>query len=231
MTTFYQPLDGYCYNSDSVILYDFICKMNIKGDVLEVGSGCGIIGILCARDLEFRLTQIEIQKDFAFLSNKNAKSNGIDSIVLNIDFLKNEVSKKYDYIISNPPYYKSGNLSSKNKSIACCKMSSFLKISDFFRKVKLSLKPKGYFIFCYESSSFDKVCCELDKNNLCVETVRFVYPNEDKKSKLVLISARINSKSSMDVLSPLFIQNNMDFSDEMTNIYKNANTWSIKCRL
>ena len=46
----YQPESGYCYNSDSLFLYDFVNKLNPKGDMLDVGAGCGIVGLLCARD-------------------------------------------------------------------------------------------------------------------------------------------------------------------------------------
>lgn len=41
-----QLSDGYRYNSDSLLLADFVLEMGIKNQVLEVGSGCGIIGIL-----------------------------------------------------------------------------------------------------------------------------------------------------------------------------------------
>ncbi|MFK0341710.1 methyltransferase, partial [Campylobacter coli] len=37
-----QLSDGYRYNSDSLLLADFVLEMGIKNQVLEVGSGCGI---------------------------------------------------------------------------------------------------------------------------------------------------------------------------------------------
>ena len=42
----FQPKNGYCYNSDTMFLYDFTTKFNIKGDVLDVGGGCGVLGLL-----------------------------------------------------------------------------------------------------------------------------------------------------------------------------------------
>jgi len=42
----YQEKGGYCYNSDTLFLYDFICKKGIRGNVLDVGCGCGILGLL-----------------------------------------------------------------------------------------------------------------------------------------------------------------------------------------
>ena len=46
----YQPESGYCYNSDSMFLYDFVSSFKPKGEVLDVGAGCGIVGLLVARD-------------------------------------------------------------------------------------------------------------------------------------------------------------------------------------
>ncbi|MFA9374886.1 MAG: methyltransferase, partial [Poseidonibacter sp.] len=42
----YQPKDGYCYNSDTHFLYNFIVQSlkkfkNIKGELLDIGSGSG----------------------------------------------------------------------------------------------------------------------------------------------------------------------------------------------
>ncbi|EAK0114761.1 methyltransferase, partial [Campylobacter jejuni] len=46
LITLAQLSQGYRYNSDSLILADFILKQGIKGAVFDVGAGCGIIGIL-----------------------------------------------------------------------------------------------------------------------------------------------------------------------------------------
>ena len=229
--TFYQALNGYFYNSDSIILYDFAISCNIKKDVLEVGSGCGIIGLLCARDRKINLTQIEIQKDFSFLSSKNAEINSIESKVINDNFLNYTSNERYDYIISNPPFYRNDDVSSNNIKIAYCKMSKFLEISKFFKHVKYFLKPNAHFIFCYEASSIHLVLYELTKNHFSVEKMKFVHPKEDKASKVVLISARLNSKSSIKILPPLFIQKGDSFSTEMLDMYDKANTYSIKCEL
>ena len=50
----YQPLNGYCYNSDTHFLFNFICKnlekyKNISGELLDIGSGSGILGLLVAK--------------------------------------------------------------------------------------------------------------------------------------------------------------------------------------
>ena len=224
----YQPQNGYCYTSDSIILYDFISSYNIKGEVLEVGSGCGIIGLLVARDNPINLSQIDIQEDFYLLSKKNAEINNIKSKIINKDFLQYKNDKRYDYIISNPPFYENGNVPSNDAKIATCKMETYLNMKSFFKNVKLFLKPKGYFIFCYKASSLSEIIYNLKVNHLTPQEIRFVHTKEAKNANLVLIYARLNSKSKTNIISPLIMHKENELSKEILEIYNKANTHTIK---
>ncbi len=62
LITLAQLSQGYRYNSDSLILADFILKQGIKGAVFDVGAGCGIIGILLKKYCNLSLSLIDIQK-------------------------------------------------------------------------------------------------------------------------------------------------------------------------
>lgn len=63
LITLAQLSQGYRYNSDSLILADFILKQGIKGAVFDVGAGCGIIGILLKNIANLSLSLIDIQKE------------------------------------------------------------------------------------------------------------------------------------------------------------------------
>jgi tRNA1Val (adenine37-N6)-methyltransferase len=140
----YQPKNGYCYNSDTMFLYDFISKFNVKGDVLEVGGGCGVLGLLIKRDFpKINLTIIEKQKIMSEFILKNLKENSLEAEVINADFLECEFDKKYDFIISNPPFYK-GTLKSENEIIKTARYEEFLPMKEFFKKVNSLLKERGY---------------------------------------------------------------------------------------
>lgn len=85
----YQINEGYCYNSDSLFLWDFARTHLHHGQkVLEIGSGSGVIGLLCARDLEITLFQVELQREYALLNLKNATHNNIFTHVINVNCLE-----------------------------------------------------------------------------------------------------------------------------------------------
>ena len=227
----YQEDDGFLFNSDSHYLYDFIAKLNPKGDLLDIGSGCGILGLLIARDFKVDLTSIDIQENSTFLTSQNAKVNHIKCEALCGDFLEYEFGKKFDYIVSNPPYYSSDVIKSENKKLFISRYEDNLELEKFIKKVKTLLKPRGHFIFCHDGKKIDVIFSLLSKNKLKPIGIRFVYGSDTKSSHLVFVHARSSSNSPVKIYPPLIATQNGKFSDEVVAIYQKTSTHSIKCKL
>ncbi len=228
----YQPQEGYCYNSDSVFLYDFIDSFKPKDRVLDVGAGCGIVGLLVARDNpKVQLEAVEKQDAFVEYATINARVNKIEYKIHKKNFLEFDSEIKYDYIISNPPFYHDRASVSKNDMLFNARYNINLPLKDFFKKVSRLLKPQAHFIFCYDASQFGLICAQLEKVKLRVVDVRFVHPKIDKKASLVMLHVRNGSKSMMNVHKPLISFDGNEFTQEVKNIYKKARTQSIKCLL
>jgi len=223
----YQPKNGYCYNSDTMFLYDFISKFNIKGDVLEVGGGCGVLGLLIKRDFpKINLTIIEKQKVMYDFTLKNSKENNLEAEVINADFLEYKFDKKFNFIISNPPFYK-GTLKSENEIKKIARYEEYLPMEEFFNKVKSLLVENGEFIFCYDAKRIDDIIKTLPKP-LKITDMRFMYPRVNKNASLVMIRAKRHAKSMVKIHPPLIGFEGEEYSKEASEIYKKANTKSIK---
>ncbi len=228
----YQPEVGYCYNSDSIFLYDFISSFHPKGRVLDVGAGCGVVGLLVARDNpKVELEAVEKQQSFIHYATTNARVNKIPYKMHESDFLHLDESLKYDYIISNPPFYHDGVTKSENEMLFNARYNINLPLEAFFKKVSRLLKPKAHFIFCYDASQFGLICAELERVKLRVIDVQFVHPKIDKKASLVMVHVRNSSKSFMKVWSPFISFDGSEFSLQAQDIYKKASTQSIKCTI
>ncbi len=227
----YQEKDGYCYNSDTLFLYDFISKQNLKGDVLDIGCGCGILGLLIKDKFLVDLTGIDIQKNNIFLSKINAKNNHFKTNFIFDDFLEYNFDKKFDFIISNPPFYRAESQQSNNLSKKISRFSDSMPLEKFIEKSNFLLKPRGKFIFCYDASHVQDVLTNLDKYKLRVEKMRFIHPKKDKKATVFMLEARKNSKSLTEILPPLITHDGKDFSEEVQNIYKKIGLKSLKCEL
>lgn len=228
----YQPESGYCYNSDSVFLYDFISSFNPKGDILDVGAGCGIVGLLVARDNpKVKLEAVEKQDAFVEYARHNARVNKIEYKLHKGDFLDLGEEKKFDYIISNPPFYPEGITKSDNEMLFNARYNSNLPLNEFFKKVSRILKPHSHFIFCYDATQFGELCIALEKVKLKVVDVQFVHPKIDRAASLVMIHARNGSKSRMKIWEPFISFEENEFSMKAQSVYKKAATQSIKCQL
>ena len=74
----------------------------LSGDVLDFGCGYGPVGIYIKSYTNSNVDMIDVNERALNLAKKNAKLNGVDVNIFESDIYSN-VTKKYDYIITNPP--------------------------------------------------------------------------------------------------------------------------------
>lgn len=230
----YQPSNGYCYNSDTHFLYNFISInlekfKNIKGDLLDIGSGSGILGLLVSRDYEkLNLNQCEIQNVFQEFSSRNAVCNKIEAKMHKGSFLELNFDKQFDICVSNPPFYHSDVIKSENEIKRIARYNDNMPLRDFIKKVSKILKSNGKFFFCYDVKQLNEIIFYLKEYKLNIESLQFVHPKKDKDATLVLVYARKNSKSLLSILKPVVVFEDEDFTQEVQEIYKKSSTHSIK---
>lgn len=75
---------------------------DIFGDVLDFGCGYGPIGIYIKKTYNANVDMIDINKRAINLSLKNSKLNKVSVNIFESNIYEN-INKKYDYIITNPP--------------------------------------------------------------------------------------------------------------------------------
>jgi len=230
MRTFlYQSSRGYCYNSDSIFLYAFAREFKIKGNVLDIGCGVGVLASLLAKDFKADFYAVEKQEEMAFYAKKNFKLNSLDIKLINSDFLKFTIDTQFDYIISNPPFYKVDKHQSPNISKNIARYEHHLPLDRLINKVSKLLKPKGYFIFCYDAWQLEDILVELNNNNIRAEFIKFVHSKGNKEAKIVMITARKGSNARSKILPPLIVfDKSGKYTDEAKEAFELADTHSIK---
>jgi len=225
----YQPTKGYAYNSDSIFLYDFISGFQPKGSLLDVGCGVGIISLLLSRDFNISTTIIDKQKSMLMYAKHNYKINNLEVDAYLGDFIEFSEEKKFDFVVSNPPFYDSAVIQSENEHLNIARYAHHLPILEFIAKVKKVLRPRGRFIFCYDAKQIDRLLFALKENKINPEVLRFVHSKVDRESKLVMISARMNSKSLTKIMPPLIVfDKNSNYLEEPREAFFKAKTQSIK---
>ena len=75
---------------------------DISGDVLDFGCGYGPIGIYLKKTFDVEVDAVDVSIRAMNLAKKNAELNKVDINIFESNIYEN-VRKKYDYIITNPP--------------------------------------------------------------------------------------------------------------------------------
>jgi len=101
------------FETEELVEYtiSYIKKMfKEKINIIDLGTGSGCIAITLKKKINSNVSAIDISKEALEVARENAKKNKVE-----IDFIQNDmldnISDKFDVIISNPPYI------SKNEEI------------------------------------------------------------------------------------------------------------------
>lgn len=88
--------------------------------VVDVGTGSGVIAICAAKYGRCRVTAIDVSRQALEVARGNAQLHGVQEAVT---FLSGDLleplppGEKFDFIVSNPPYVKSGEMESLAKEV------------------------------------------------------------------------------------------------------------------
>lgn len=222
-----QKEDGFCFGMDAVLLSDF-AKVKRGGNVLDLGTGTGILPILmeAKNPQAASFTGLEIQSEMAEMASRSVKLNGLEQRVRIVEGDIREASTIFshdsmDVITSNPPYMI-GNHGLKNpkeaKAIARHEiLCSFKDISMAARKL---LKNKGVLYIVHRSFRLAEILNQLSKDGLEPKRIRFVHPYRNKESNIFLLEAVKGGKSRMIVEPPLIVYDRPNqYTDEIYKIY------------
>lgn len=80
-----------------------LLQEDIRGKVLDLGCGYGVIGITLAKFFEIELTMLDINERALDLARRNCQRNGIQNVKLVESNGMEKVSEDFDTIVTNPP--------------------------------------------------------------------------------------------------------------------------------
>ncbi len=75
----------------------------LHGDILEVGCGYGVIPIILSKVCDAKFDGVDVNRRALHLAEMNKKENKCSNITFFESNCYENVNKKYDFIITNPP--------------------------------------------------------------------------------------------------------------------------------
>lgn len=87
----------------SRLLLEFIPLVEVGAEVLDMGCGYGVLGIVISKKTGANVDMVDINKRALHLAKQNLKANKCTNITIFESNAYQNVKKKYDTIITNPP--------------------------------------------------------------------------------------------------------------------------------
>jgi tRNA1(Val) A37 N6-methylase TrmN6 len=206
-----------------LLLYDFALGGNLKGDILDIGCGSGVVGLLLARDTGAGLVGIDRQEEMVACSQKSAEANSVEAEFVCVDAADFCHDRKFGVVVSNPPFYPSCGTRSPNDSKNIARYDVYLPFDVLAQKANAQMHNRGSFIFCYDARTLQSVMHTLKERKFFISRLRFVHPDATKEARLMLVEANKYQKGTMQVMPPLL----MDDAAYLESVRKKANTVSM----
>ena len=190
-------------STDSMVLADF-CRIKHGSRVLDLGCGCGTLGLLLlGADETLRVSGIEIQEPAARQAQENAAENGFsDHVHIVCGDLRQAHADiapgSFDCVLSNPPYYppESGYLHTQDslcaaRSELCCPFDALCAAAA------QALRWGGRFFLVHKPERLVDLMTGLRAARLEPKRIRFVRHRAESAVNLVLIESRLGGKPGL----------------------------------
>lgn len=241
-----QNTNGLTFGTDAYLLAAFTettssCRTLSKKIAVDLGSGSGIIPLLCAHKKRFsKIYAIEIQNKFANIIKRNAELNNFDKIIkpicadirdINLSFFP----KAVDVVTANPPYMtQNSGKRNEHEEKYVARHEVYGGIDDFCACAHRILKFGGKFLTVWRPDRLGDLMYSLRDNKLEVKRQIFIHAHPASEPSMVLTEAIKGAAPGMKVYRPLFLSRNKSdcaaniLSTDAAKIYSNCSFEGFK---
>ena len=187
-------------NTDGVLLAA-LADNNVYENILDIGTGTGVIALMLAqRFKQAKIHAVEIDKEASVTASKNFE-NSIFSNRLSISNIPIEIfntDKRFDVIISNPPYFVNDlRNAEEKKGIARHANDEFF--ANLLLKVDEFLAPTGCFWFILPIKQATLLVKEAHQYGLTVSRQILIHSDQTKPAfRWIVCLNRLKNKVEIE---------------------------------
>lgn len=183
-------------STDSMVLAHF-AKLPPNARVLDLGSGCGTLGLLlCARDPGCTVTGVELSEDAHRTALDNIQRNRLDDRMVSLCADLRSVSERFSpgefsLCVSNPPYF-SGGPASRNQPLA--RREDTCRPEELFSAAGWCLKYGGDFFLVHKPERLAQLIALADRQGLTAKRLLLLRHREGGPVNLIFLQLRKGGK-------------------------------------
>ena len=238
--TLTESKNGLTFGTDAFLLAAF-CEGGAKKRCADLGSGTGVIPLLCIQRNKFnKAYAVEIQERFAEIIRQNAEQNMLsDRVIPLCADIRNvkavDTDGELDVVTANPPYMTvdSGKRNEHDeKFIARHEVCG--DINDFCACAYRLLKHGGKLYTVWRPDRLCDLLCALRQNRLEPKIIIFVCATTENEPSMVLVQSTKGAASGTRVLRPLILHDskedakNCKLSADAAAIYESCSFKNFK---
>jgi tRNA1Val (adenine37-N6)-methyltransferase len=189
--------------------------------VLDVGSGTGLLMHMLAQKSNAEIHGIEIDFDAYKQSKENIQTNKFNDRlkVFPGDIRGHSFPDRYDFIISNPPFFENDLQSSTHKK-NIAKHSSELNFEDLLKAIDLNLKPTGEFGVLLPHDRAERFEDLARQNNFFLQEKLSVRQTPEHNYFRAILHFSKNKNEVSDQYELTIINEKGDYSTEFTELMR-----------
>lgn len=192
--------------TDGVLLGAWASMPCKEGLLLDIGCGSGILSLMMAQRSEgnMRIDAIDIDEGAVIDSKNNFAATpwnkNLNAICCNFVSFTKECAKKYDIVISNPPFFSEDTLSPDIKRSSARNTSS-LSFDSLFEGVSDIIATNGLFAMITPAESYSYLAQIALLKGFYLRRLTWVVTVDGVEPKRVLTEwGRVQTKYSIDRL-------------------------------
>ena len=186
-------------STDSIALGEF-ARLPKNAQVLDLGSGCGTLGLLlCANDSGCCVTGIELNSAAHETAIRNAVQNGIEarlkSICGDIGNISTTIKPgSFSVCISNPPYFSAGP---QSKTVPLARRDDLCSMETLMSAAQWALRYGGDFFLVHRPERLAELCSQAAAHGMEPKRLRLLRHRSDGPVTLVLVQCRKGGKPGL----------------------------------
>ena len=186
-------------STDSISLADFV-RLPKQAKVLDLGSGCGTLGLLlCAKDQTCKVTGVELDETAHVKALENIARNDLQNRLSSICADLSEIAGswepgKFDVCVSNPPYFTTGL---RSRSTPVARHEETCSLEGLIRSAAWALKFGGDFHLVHKPERLSEIISAACKYQLEPKRLCLLRHKEGGPVSLILIQCRKGAKPGL----------------------------------
>ena len=206
-----QPESGFRFSMDALLLAAFAGREQVRGRILDLGTGCGVVGLGLALDHpDFFGVGLDLNSEMLRHARENVRRLGFaDRFAL----LRADVRRPFglepesmDLVLCNPPYrYPGRGRTCPDEAKTLARFESRAGLADFVRAASYLVRNRKSCSFILLAERADELLDLLRESRLQPKEVLFVHQRLDATARLVLVRSLKNGGPGLTVLAPLIL--------------------------